>query len=97
VALTLLIPYVGVLAAYQFETRRISAFELNALAQDPNLPKPLLTAGHVLRVVPMAAPSPNGPAPKPALRLRGLQPETLYRIPDRWNAEIGYIQPAEAR
>jgi len=33
VALTLLIPYVGVLAAYQFEARRISAFELNAGAR----------------------------------------------------------------
>jgi hypothetical protein len=55
-ALALLMPYLGVLAAYQFETRRIPAFELNALAQDPRLPKPLLAASHVFRVIPTAAP-----------------------------------------
>jgi hypothetical protein len=55
-ALVLLIPYLGILSAYQFETRRTSAFELNALAKDSRLPKPLLAASHVFRVIPTAAP-----------------------------------------
>ena len=55
-ALTLLIPYLGVLTAYQFETRRIPVFELNALGHDPRLPQPLLTAAHAFRVVPLAVP-----------------------------------------
>jgi hypothetical protein len=55
-ALLLLIPYLGALTACQFETRRISAFELHALAQDPHLPKPLIAAGHIFRILPMPVP-----------------------------------------
>jgi hypothetical protein len=56
VVLTVLIPYLGTLAACQFETRRISAFELDALSYDPLLPKPFLAAAHIFRVLPMPVP-----------------------------------------
>jgi hypothetical protein len=55
-ALTMAVPYLGTLAACQFETRRISAFELDALGYDPLLPKPFLAAAQAFRVLPLPVP-----------------------------------------
>ncbi len=54
--LVLAIPYLGMLAACQFDTRRIPAAELAALAQDPLLPKPFVLAAQVFRVLPVPRP-----------------------------------------
>lgn len=54
--LTLAIPYLGTLAAYQFETRRLPSAELKAYTKDPSLPRPFVLAGQVFRVLPVPAP-----------------------------------------
>lgn len=58
--LVLLIPYAGVLAACQFETRRIPAAEWSALVRDPSLPKPFVAAAAVFRVLPLPVPMWHG-------------------------------------
>jgi hypothetical protein len=89
-ALVLLIPYLGVLAACQFETRRIPEFELNALRHDPLLPKPLLAAVQIFRVIPMAVPIwegtlslfRNNGQPAPVYLLGSVHPEgSLWYFP----------------
>ena len=53
-ALALLIPYIGTLAAYQFETRRFDAADVAAYSADPAFPAPLIMLTHVFRVIPTA-------------------------------------------
>ncbi len=45
--------YLGLLAAYQFQVERLSAAELASHRADPALPRPLLWAAQVFRVVPI--------------------------------------------
>jgi hypothetical protein len=59
-ALVLLIPYVGSLAACQFDTRRLPRAELAAYAQDPMLPRSFVAAAQVFRVLPVPRPMWNG-------------------------------------
>ena len=59
-ALAVLIPYFGTLAAYQFDTRRLSEFELAAHAKNPHLPGWFVAAAHIFRVVPLARPMWDG-------------------------------------
>lgn len=49
----LVVPYVGVVAAYQFDTRRLPATELAAHWADPSLPRAFLGAAQVFRVLPV--------------------------------------------
>ncbi len=50
--LVLLVPYLGSLAACQFDTRRLQPGDLAFYAQDPNLPPAFLAAANVFRVLP---------------------------------------------
>ncbi len=59
-ALAILVPYLGTLAAYQFETRRLSGFELAAHAKNPTLPGWFVAGAHVFRVIPLARPMWDG-------------------------------------
>jgi len=51
----LVIPYLGVLAAYQFDSRRLPATELAAHRADPALPRAVSFAAHVFHVIPVPA------------------------------------------
>jgi hypothetical protein len=51
--LVLLIPYAGTLAAYQFDTRRMSAFELHGRAIAHGLPGWFVLGSQIFRVVPL--------------------------------------------
>jgi hypothetical protein len=53
--LALLIPYVGCLAAYQFETRLLHPADFAVYASDPAFPAPLIAAAHVFRLIPVAS------------------------------------------
>ncbi len=52
-ALALLIPYLGLVALYQFETRRIPVFELQAYARNPHLPRWFTLAGWIFYLLPV--------------------------------------------
>jgi hypothetical protein len=54
--LVLLIPYLGSLAACQFDTRRLPAAELAAYQQNAALPTAIRAAAHVFRFVPLPWP-----------------------------------------
>lgn len=59
-ALAVLIPYLGTLTVYQFDTRRIPAPELAAHAKNPNLPAWFIAGAHIFHVVPVAVPMWDG-------------------------------------
>jgi len=50
-----LIPYLGLVTAYQFDVRRLPAAELAAHRADPSLPHTFIWAAHVFRVIPVPA------------------------------------------
>ncbi len=51
--LALAVPYAGLLAAYQFDARRLRGSYLGALASDPAMPKTFVAVSHVFRVFPI--------------------------------------------
>jgi len=55
-AMVLLIPYLGSLAACQFEARPLGSAELAALRSDPDVPLPVWIAAHLFRLLPAPLP-----------------------------------------
>ena len=55
-AMVVLIPYLGALAACQFDTRRLSSWELSDLDRDSRISDTFLAAANVFRVLPLPEP-----------------------------------------